>query len=175
MHTLAFQQSAEPCFQRCWRIFHSFWHCLVSCYPWIYQCVQSRGDVRNDWENPDTTWDVYLAVLDIARNQRGDRSVSCWVVGVSFFVTMAAYSKITTLLAHGTLPSLQLYISLVILFWIWIYSQRMDAKQIYALDTAYKSRKYDVHTVVGIIQLIKLSLSFCIYTKVFVCTVEGTI
>jgi len=38
------------------------------------------------------------------------------VAGVISFVTMAAYWKVTTLLAHGTHPSLQLYISLVILF-----------------------------------------------------------
>jgi hypothetical protein len=32
------------------------------------------------------------------------------VSGFIFFVTMAAYPKITTLLAQGTLPNLQLYI-----------------------------------------------------------------
>ena len=47
----------------------------------------------------------------------------------------------------------------------------MDAKQIYTLDIANKSRKYDIHTVLGTIQLIKLSLSFSVYIKVFVCTV----
>ena len=36
------------------------------------------------------------------------------VGGVIFLVTMAAYSKITTMVAHGTLPKSQLSISVVI-------------------------------------------------------------
>jgi len=44
----------------------------------------------------------------------------------------------------------------------------MDKKQIYTLDMANKPRKYDIHTVVGTIQLIKLSLSFSTYNKVSV-------
>ena len=134
IHLPCFQQRAEPCFHRCWRICHSFWHGLVSSYPWIHQYVTSRcWRWRTKWSmkvdflffffGPDaeSAWNAYLVGLDIARSQRSDRffrALRCWCY---FLRYDGCISKITNLLAHGTLSNLQLYISLVILFRIWFY------------------------------------------------------